>query len=472
MKNLVLVLFLLPMLLLGQSKKQKKVLAAQQKETQQVINHLKNHVTALQQLFTNEHAEDSIAQYINNQFKSVGLVPKEGKGYLQKEWIDEGKQIDTATFLKVNGHQLQVNNDFFPLPFSANKMVSGMPAIALREKNLPWFIDLKDLLNSKKPTENDAYKVIREEAARAAKKGATALFVYSTGSQTVAYLANDGTPAVTIPVVYISPTALQKYFPDNADILDIEMNVQLHEWKYEVTNVLGYIDNGAASTILISTIFPDAKKGDSVKQKNSVNQIAMLFQWAEKMAATKLKGNNYLLAAFAMPSLRDSFAVKTSNLLLDIRLDMLVNLPYDDFGAQMLVMDYLVKGPEPDSGNGQSTWNSDDALSISVVKDPTKRNMPALLVVKQNNSVLNAERIGILTDEKYEGEGLKIKKLIPGKLCEDIGLQKGDILTFLGSNGLLNIQSYKQVLSQYNPGDSTTLKIVRNGAEKVFNIVF
>ena len=127
MNKLLLLILLLPITLLGQSKKQKKALAALQKENQFVISNIKNHCQALENFLQNDSfAKDSIAQYISNQFRDAGLLPKDAGDYIQTSEIDEGKQTDTATFLKVNGKMLVLNTDYFPLPFSANKQISGM----------------------------------------------------------------------------------------------------------------------------------------------------------------------------------------------------------------------------------------------------------------------------------------------------------------------------------------------------------
>ena len=293
MNKFLLLILLLPVTLLGQSKKQKKALAALQKENQLIISNIKNHCKALENFLQNDSiAKDSVAQYISNQFRDAGLLPKDAGDYIQTSEIDEGKQTDTATFLKVNGKMLVLNTDYFPLPFSANKQISGMPAMALREKNLPWFADMKELLSEKNMAFTNQYNTIAKEAERAASKGATALLVYNTaGNNNVLFTAKDSSAFATIPVIFITTQGLHKYFPDHSDIYDIEGNILLSQKKYSLINVTGLVDNKADKTVLISTYFPATI--NVAPETKWIVETAMLIEMAKMTAASKSKSNNY-----------------------------------------------------------------------------------------------------------------------------------------------------------------------------------
>ena len=446
MKKLLLTLLFFPLLSFGQSKKQKKLSAIQQKENQQVTANLEKHVLVMQSFLQNHNhdSNDSMMLYIGRQFSEDGLKTVTANAFSQKLSINEGRQIYTGTYLRINGKTLELNRDFYPLPFSASKQVTGMPAMALHEKNLPWFDDLKNLLPQKM---NDAnvYKLIANEAQRAAAKGATALIIYNTESdEALPYFRNDSTATAQIPILFITAEALKSYFTDHSDLLDMEVNVLVKEKKYFATNFLGLIDNAASSTILVSTILSGVDD-DSAKQKNSLNQLAMLFEWAKRLSGEKFKNSNYVLGVFGHPLLRDLYVQRQKNLLLEVRLDKLSDLSSDDFITHVRMMEYLVKAP------GENTkmedWTNDDAISISIDKDPVNKNMPPILVVKQNNTVANALKLGIIADEKYNGEGLKIRKVLPEKIGAAAGLQQGDILIAIGSGFVLNSQSYLQALS-------------------------
>lgn len=312
MKELLLVFALVPVLLFSQTRKQRKALEAQRKADQQVINNFKSHI----QFFANKNNVESPArlidgeqalQYISSQFKAIGLQPKGNSGYIQQFKIDAGTQIQPGTFLKVNGTSLALKKDYFPLPFSASKSVTGMPVMALREKGVPWFADAKDWFEENADT--DIAKIIQKEAGRAAVKGATALFVYNSSlTDKLRYNSKDTTSPLPIPVIYITPAGYNKYFMDNSQVLDIELNVVLKGTIKNANNAVGYIDNHAATNILIASpydrVYQDERQNaaDPAKTNDSVDVISgtsMLIELARMLFNSKAKNNNYTIIAYS-----------------------------------------------------------------------------------------------------------------------------------------------------------------------------
>ncbi|HEX8277358.1 MAG TPA: hypothetical protein VF540_01640, partial [Segetibacter sp.] len=244
MKRLLLALVFIPTILFSQSRKEKKALEAQQKADQQVINNLKNHIQGLTANKSNGvNSQASQIDYIGNQFKLLGLQPKGASGFVQPFTIDDGKRIDPTSYLKVNNNLLEVNKEYFPLPYSAEKKVKGSPAMALRERGVPWFVDVKDWLDDGSKTSQAVDEVIKKEAAKVAAKGATALFLYNSGSATdgVVFNKKDKSPGSSIPVIYITSDGYKKYFTDQSVGLDIEMNVAFKQNNINGSNVIGYI---------------------------------------------------------------------------------------------------------------------------------------------------------------------------------------------------------------------------------------
>src|ERR1700759_4851432 len=96
---------------------------------------------------TGTAGEKLASDYIVAEFTKAGLQPDaENNGWLQSFDVDDGKQIDSSTFFSINGNQLTAPGDFFPLAWSASASVEGSPAIALQENGVPWFFDLKEML--------------------------------------------------------------------------------------------------------------------------------------------------------------------------------------------------------------------------------------------------------------------------------------------------------------------------------------
>ncbi len=316
MNKLLLVFALVPVLLFSQTRKQRKALEVQKKADQQVISNFKSHI----QFFTNKNPQGSInvseegeqaIQYITTQFKTIGLQPKGTNGYIQQFKLYDERQIEPGTFLKVNGILLAVKRDYFPLSFSASKSVTGMPAMALREKGVPWFADIKDWLEENaKNADFDITKTIQKEAARAALKGATALFLYNSNNLTdnLRFNKRDKTPPLSIPVIYITSIGYNKYFMDNSTMLNIELNVALKETIKNAKNVVGYIDNGAASNIVIATPYDRqyqeensdiTDKAKTYGLDDIISGTSMLIELARMLSASKAKDNNYTFIAYS-----------------------------------------------------------------------------------------------------------------------------------------------------------------------------
>ena len=357
MKQLLLVLALIPAFLFAQSKKVRKALEAQQKADQVIISNLKNHIQNLTGGNSSDQNstagfETKAVEYISTQFKSIGLQPKGTNGFTQQYRIEDGKKIEPSTYLKVSDKKLEINNDFFPLSYSAEKKVKGMPAMALRERGVPWFADLKDWLEDGSKVQGGKIEdVIKKEAAKVAAKGATALFVYNSGTMAdgLTFNSKDKTNASPIPVVYITPAGLKKYFNDRSEMLDLELNVAFRENILNGSNIIGSIDNGVASTIVIGAHYFFGSPASVTEliaagADDNGSGIATLIELARMLAVSKAKNNNYLFVAFGGPD-KGSIAANywldnssnTSPINYMVNLDMVGS--YSD-GKKLLVHGY------------------------------------------------------------------------------------------------------------------------------------
>lgn len=376
MKKLLLALVLVPTLLFSQSRKERKALEAQQKADQLIIGNFKMHAQNLAIFKSQDQSnsqnvqEKAITEYISNQFTSLGLLPKGANGYIQAFNIPDGKKIDVATFLKVNDHLLEINKEYFPLSYSAEKKVTGMPAMALRERGVPWFVDIKDWLEDGSGTETaKTDDAIVKEATKVASKGATALFVYNSSSLAdgLIFSNSNKTVALPIPVIYITPEGYKKYFNDHSQVLDIELNVAFTEKTIPGSNVAGFIDNAAPTTIVIGTHYNQAfidtnrQKTQAAKTAvldtdNNTGRIALLIELARMLAATKAKSNNYLFIAFG----GSDKGITASNFLLETTIT-----PPPNYMIDLDIMDSYNENPKLSvQGAGSSPIWKDVLTSI------------------------------------------------------------------------------------------------------------
>ena len=105
----ILVLLLLPASTIAQSKKKKlkMLMEAEQKAEITLLNNLKNHVQyladdSLEGRRSGTNGEAIAMKYIANQYTLNGIEPRGTNGFIQSFEINEGKQIASTTFLKID----------------------------------------------------------------------------------------------------------------------------------------------------------------------------------------------------------------------------------------------------------------------------------------------------------------------------------------------------------------------------------
>ncbi len=283
-----------------------------------LISNLKSHVMfladdKLEGRQTGTRGEQLAMEYIADQYKRIGLEPKGNEGYLQEFDIDEGKVITENTYLRINETNLQLNKEFFPLSFSAQKNVKGNPAISLREGGEVWFVDVKAWLEENKTNPHfDINAEIIKEAARANSKKATALILYNSTKDVdnILFNKNDKTQAAAIPVLFITKEGQDKYLKDKSATLDIDLNVSFINKSRVARNVVAYLDNGAANTVILGAHYDHLGYGSDKNALDTGSVIhngaddnasgtAALIELARMLKQNSPKNNNYLFISFS-----------------------------------------------------------------------------------------------------------------------------------------------------------------------------
>jgi len=255
------------------------------------------------------------AAYISSEFKKIGLQPRGSQDYEQPFDITEGKQVNPATFLTIGGKALLLNREYFLMVYSPNLTLEALPSLALQEPDMPWFYDIRELLeeNAQNP-HFDIAQALLAKSREFGKKGATALFVYNTGAKAdgLKFDGKDRSESAPIPVVYLTKETVRQYLSDESATLDIKLKTDLSDKKRTGSNVVGFIDNGAPTTIILGAHYDHLGMGEDgnsreVEKKNQVHNgaddnasgTAALIELARLLKASRLKNNNYLFVAFS-----------------------------------------------------------------------------------------------------------------------------------------------------------------------------
>ncbi|HRG25380.1 MAG TPA: M28 family peptidase [Chitinophagaceae bacterium] len=290
------------------------------KEDVQLLDNLKAHIQylsddKLEGRRTGTAGEKLAMEYISNQFSSTGLLPKGTSNYYQAFEVNEGKQIDPSTELSINGSKLETGKEYFPFPYSAPGKMEALPAIAVQEADMPWFVDLKDALEENKANPHfDLPDYIYTNTKKAKDKGATALFIYNTSGtdDKLAFNGKDKSATLTIPVIYIKKEAAAKYLKDPSATINVKFAVSLSDKKRTGYNVVGFVDNGAPTTVVIGAHFDHLGYGEDGNSRHTTTEPAIhngaddnasgtaaLIELSKKLKASSLKNNNYLFIAFS-----------------------------------------------------------------------------------------------------------------------------------------------------------------------------
>jgi aminopeptidase YwaD len=290
------------------------------KEDKQLMANLQQHVQfladdRLQGRRTGTPGEKLAAEYISGEFRKLGLVPKGTTDFYQAFDISEGKQINPATHLLIDDNRLELEKDFIPLVFSPNMSLEALPSLALQEPDMPWFYDMGELLQANSGNPHfDAEQALKDKVKEFKGKGAKALFIYNTSPahDGIRFNGRDRSEAAAIPVIYIKKDAAKKFFSDPSAMLDIKLKVDIGEKKRTGYNVVGYIDNGAPSTVVLGAHYDHLGLGEDGNSmvRNMAGQIhngaddnasgtAALIELARLLKESKPNGNNYLFIAFS-----------------------------------------------------------------------------------------------------------------------------------------------------------------------------
>jgi hypothetical protein len=274
---------------------------------------------------TGTAGEKLAMSYIAQQFQKIGLAPKGTDQYYQSFSVNEGKEMKEGTTLTITKSfsegaaatkNLLLNKEFFVFPYSANGSISGTATTGLREIGSPWLMEIDLVLedNANNP-HFDLAGFIYEYSKTAKSKGATALIWYNAGKKEdkLSFNGKDKSPPVDIPILYVSNAIINGITKDDEEgVFNFNGTVQLGEKIRSGSNVIGWVDNKATTTVIIGAHFDHlgyGEDGNSRYEKkeaaihngadDNASGTAALIELARVLKQSPAKTNNYLFIAFS-----------------------------------------------------------------------------------------------------------------------------------------------------------------------------
>lgn len=71
--------------------------------------------------------------------------------------------------------------------------------------------------------------------------------------------------------------------------------------------------------------------------------------------------------------------------------------------------------------------------------------------------------LGVMPDYTFGGPGMRLDNISSGKVADEAGLLRNDIITKMGMYEVSNVEGYMVALSHFNKGDTVVLNITRDG---------
>jgi hypothetical protein len=160
----------------------------------------------------------------------------------------------------------------------------------------------------------DLQDYIHQQAIDLQKKGAAALIFYNTAPKDdqLKFDGKDKSEKTGIPVIYVTKSAAKHYLSDASASVDMKLKVSISDKKRVGHNVIGYIDEGAPTTVILGAHFDHLGYGEDgnsmLRTKehlihngadDNASGTAALIELARLLRNSKLDRNNYLFIAFS-----------------------------------------------------------------------------------------------------------------------------------------------------------------------------
>lgn len=291
-----------------------------QKSTKKIVKQLKADIgylasDELEGRYTGSAGEHKAADYIKGRYKDMEILPYEGKYKHPFDFVN-GKEILEATKIRVGDNAMSIQEQAFPLPFSANKKMYSEVLPDVMEQGNIWMIPLYADKNEADDAHFDWEKIAYEKCKEAEKQGATGVLLYDSynAKYPAGYNAKSDYETLNIPVAFLSYDAYVAHVSKENSSIPVELNIHLKKTEMTGTNVAAYIDNGKKLTVVIgahydhlgygadgSSLYPNAKKAHLIHNgaDDNASGTAALLQIAGWIKSNELHNYNYLFINFS-----------------------------------------------------------------------------------------------------------------------------------------------------------------------------
>jgi aminopeptidase YwaD len=264
---------------------------------------------------TASEGERKAAAYIISRYEKEQIPAFKG-AYRHPFPFIYGKEIASSSAIVLGGQTMNLKEQAFPVPFSANtthKLHSEVLPDVLEQGNI-WLLSLYADQGEADDMHFEWEKAMYERAKDAKKQGATAVVFYDSYNSKYAptFERMSETEPLDVPVAFVNYETYEQRIRNRTEGVDIDLSINIKKSEFTGTNVAAYIDNKAANTVVIGAHYDHlgyGEDGNSTyrgKDKaihngadDNASGTAGLMQLASWIKAKKLHKYNYLFVHFS-----------------------------------------------------------------------------------------------------------------------------------------------------------------------------
>ncbi len=300
-----------------------------------VAQNLKTHIATLasdkyEGRETGTKGEEMAAAYIENQFKTIGLVPKGEDGFLQTFEYTDHIEYNKGNSLKIDKQEFTLDSDFYPLIYSSNGSVNagleycgyGIDAPSLQHNDYASLKNLQGKIFVIEYSSPDGfhphskyknYADLRTKITTAEAKGAAAvIFINSDTTVENPEFSSEKFSKISpasIPVLFVQENANTSL--KNKSAKSAEISANLKSIKRTGKNIIGFLDNHKDNLIIIGAHYDHLGFGGfGTTNSNPHHEVyngaddnasgtAEVIELARYLSQGNLTHNNYLFIAFS-----------------------------------------------------------------------------------------------------------------------------------------------------------------------------
>ncbi len=270
---------------------------------------------ALEGRRTGTEGERKAVEFIEARYKALKIGGYKGQ-YRYPFNFTYGREVAATTSIKVNNKALKLNEEAFPLPYSASQQLSSDVLPEVTEQGNIWLVPLYTDKDQANDPHFECDKHMYSTAKQAKKDGATGIIFFDSYNSKYApefnkHAEND---ALELPVAFVTYAGWQKAIRSKAGGLPVNLNITINKVERTGNNVAAFIDNKAPYTVVIgahldhlgygedgNSLYPNVAKEHLIHHgaDDNASGTSALMEIAKWVKKSKLRHYNYLFVHFS-----------------------------------------------------------------------------------------------------------------------------------------------------------------------------